>query len=107
MARGSRELALLLAEHEEMAEKAWMFAVGTLLLVGGGVAQAGLAIYQFAVQYVAPSTVLGVAQHVTTPDDTFDAADRALYDAKASGKDCVIAAPMQRGGPRGDARTRR
>ncbi|HEY8121945.1 MAG TPA: diguanylate cyclase [Myxococcota bacterium] len=33
---------------------------------------------------------IGIAQHATTPDATFDAADRALYEAKAAGKDCVI-----------------
>ncbi len=40
---------------------------------------------------------LGVALHSTTADDTFDAADRALYEAKGAGKDCVIAAsPLDR-----------
>lgn len=35
---------------------------------------------------------LGVALFENSPDATFDAADRALYEAKASGKDCVISA---------------
>jgi diguanylate cyclase (GGDEF)-like protein len=35
---------------------------------------------------------IGVAQHASTADETFDAADRALYDAKAAGKDCVMVA---------------
>jgi diguanylate cyclase (GGDEF)-like protein len=38
---------------------------------------------------------IGVAQHFTSSDETFDAADRALYDAKASGKDCVVVAPQR------------
>jgi diguanylate cyclase (GGDEF)-like protein len=37
---------------------------------------------------------IGVAEHATTVDETFDAADRALYEAKGAGKDCVIAAPL-------------
>jgi diguanylate cyclase (GGDEF)-like protein len=40
---------------------------------------------------------IGVALFVTTAGDTFDAADRALYEAKAAGKDCVVsAAPLNR-----------
>jgi diguanylate cyclase (GGDEF)-like protein len=40
---------------------------------------------------------IGVARHAVTADETFDAADRALYDAKAAGKDCVVAAtPLDR-----------
>ncbi len=40
---------------------------------------------------------IGVAEHSTTVDETFDAADRALYDAKGAGKDCVVsAAPLDR-----------
>jgi diguanylate cyclase (GGDEF)-like protein len=40
---------------------------------------------------------IGVAEHATTADETFDAADRALYDAKGAGKDCVVAAqPLAR-----------
>ncbi|MCP5071115.1 MAG: GGDEF domain-containing protein, partial [bacterium] len=35
---------------------------------------------------------LGVALFSNSPDETFNAADRALYDAKASGKDCVVSA---------------
>jgi diguanylate cyclase (GGDEF)-like protein len=38
---------------------------------------------------------IGVAEHIATADETFDAADRALYEAKAAGKDCVIAAPQR------------
>ena len=37
---------------------------------------------------------VGVAEHATTADETFDAADRALYEAKGAGKDCVIVAPL-------------
>lgn len=40
---------------------------------------------------------VGVALYSTTTDETFDAADRALYEAKAAGKDCVFtAAPLDR-----------
>lgn len=35
---------------------------------------------------------LGVALFTNSPAETFDAADRALYEAKASGKDCVVTA---------------
>jgi diguanylate cyclase (GGDEF)-like protein len=35
----------------------------------------------------------GVAQYRRSTSETFDAADRALYEAKAGGKDCVVAAP--------------
>jgi diguanylate cyclase (GGDEF)-like protein len=35
---------------------------------------------------------IGVAGFSNSTGDTFNRADRALYDAKASGKDCVIAA---------------
>jgi diguanylate cyclase (GGDEF)-like protein len=35
---------------------------------------------------------IGVALYDGGTSSTFDAADRALYDAKASGKDCVAAA---------------
>ncbi|MCP5059459.1 MAG: GGDEF domain-containing protein [bacterium] len=35
---------------------------------------------------------LGVALFENSPDATFNAADRALYEAKASGKDCVVTA---------------
>jgi diguanylate cyclase (GGDEF)-like protein len=38
---------------------------------------------------------IGVAEHAATPDETFDAADRALYEAKAAGKDCVTVAPVR------------
>ena len=34
----------------------------------------------------------GVAPYEDTTSDTFDAADRALYEAKGSGKDCVVPA---------------
>jgi diguanylate cyclase (GGDEF)-like protein len=37
---------------------------------------------------------IGVAEHATTAAETFDAADRALYEAKGAGKDCVIVAPV-------------
>jgi diguanylate cyclase (GGDEF)-like protein len=43
--------------------------------------------------HVRVTVSIGVAEHATTADDTFGAADRALYDAKAAGKDCVVAAP--------------
>jgi diguanylate cyclase (GGDEF)-like protein len=33
---------------------------------------------------------VGVAQHGGNPEATFQAADRALYEAKGSGKDCVM-----------------
>ncbi|MDH3686277.1 MAG: diguanylate cyclase [Myxococcales bacterium] len=33
---------------------------------------------------------VGVAEHGGNPEATFQAADRALYEAKGSGKDCVI-----------------
>jgi len=35
---------------------------------------------------------IGVAEHSTTADETFDSADRALYEAKGAGKDCVMVA---------------
>ena len=35
---------------------------------------------------------VGVAEHARTTSATFEAADRALYEAKATGKDCVMAA---------------
>jgi len=37
---------------------------------------------------------IGVAQHSASADDTFDSADRALYEAKGAGKDCVIVAQL-------------
>jgi diguanylate cyclase (GGDEF)-like protein len=37
---------------------------------------------------------IGVAEFVRSTRDTFDAADRALYDAKAAGKDCVVVASL-------------
>ncbi len=43
-------------------------------------------------EYVRVTVSIGVAQHATTADETFDSADRALYEAKGAGKDCVIAA---------------
>jgi diguanylate cyclase (GGDEF)-like protein len=46
---------------------------------------------------------VGVALYDGSPSSTFDAADRALYDAKAAGKDCVAAAGAPgHGRPRGD-----
>jgi diguanylate cyclase (GGDEF)-like protein len=45
---------------------------------------------------------IGVALYDGSPASTFDAADRALYDAKAAGKDCVAAA----GAPGNGARRR-
>jgi diguanylate cyclase (GGDEF)-like protein len=51
---------------------------------------------------------IGVAEHATTQGETFDAADRALYDAKGAGKDCVVAAPtLDRPAPPGTERRRR
>lgn len=51
---------------------------------------------------------IGVAEHATTQGETFDAADRALYEAKGAGKDCVVAAPaLQRAAPAGTERRRR
>ncbi len=35
---------------------------------------------------------IGVAEFARSTGDTFDEADRALYEAKAAGKDCVVAA---------------
>jgi diguanylate cyclase (GGDEF)-like protein len=50
---------------------------------------------------------IGVARHSVTADETFDAADRALYEAKGAGKDCVVAAaPLDRPVPL-DRRRRR
>jgi len=40
---------------------------------------------------------IGVALYDGSTISTFDAADRALYDAKAAGKDCVVAAGLERG----------
>jgi diguanylate cyclase (GGDEF)-like protein len=37
---------------------------------------------------------IGVAQFAVSTEATFNEADRALYEAKASGKDCVIAASL-------------
>ena len=37
---------------------------------------------------------IGVAEFVHSTGDTFKQADRALYDAKAAGKDCVVAASL-------------
>ncbi len=37
---------------------------------------------------------IGVAEFSQSTGDTFKAADRALYDAKAAGKNCVVAAPV-------------
>jgi diguanylate cyclase (GGDEF)-like protein len=37
---------------------------------------------------------IGVADFAESTGDTFNRADRALYDAKAAGKDCVVAAPV-------------
>jgi len=37
---------------------------------------------------------IGVAEFARSTGDTFNAADRALYDAKAAGKDCVVAASL-------------
>jgi diguanylate cyclase (GGDEF)-like protein len=37
---------------------------------------------------------IGVAEFARSTGDTFDEADRALYEAKAAGKDCVIAASL-------------
>ena len=50
---------------------------------------------------------IGVAEHSTTTDATFDAADRALYEAKGAGKDCVIAAPPLDRPPSAAGRKRR
>ena len=35
---------------------------------------------------------MGVAQYARATGETFNEADHALYDAKAAGKDCVVAA---------------
>jgi diguanylate cyclase (GGDEF)-like protein len=37
---------------------------------------------------------IGVAEFADSTEATFNQADRALYDAKASGKDCVVAASL-------------
>ena len=37
---------------------------------------------------------IGVAEFARSTGDTFNRADRALYDAKAAGKDCVVAASL-------------
>ena len=37
---------------------------------------------------------IGVAEFAHSTGDTFNRADRALYDAKAAGKDCVVAASL-------------
>ncbi len=42
---------------------------------------------------------IGVAEHLSTADETFNAADHALYEAKAAGKDCVVAASREPSGP--------
>ncbi|MGI9431261.1 MAG: sensor domain-containing diguanylate cyclase [Myxococcota bacterium] len=41
---------------------------------------------------------IGVAEHGGNPEATFQAADRALYEAKGSGKDCVMSGGRVRGG---------
>lgn len=38
---------------------------------------------------------MGVAQYAHSTGETFNAADHALYEAKAAGKDCVVAAPFR------------
>ncbi len=48
-------------------------------------------------EHVHVTVSIGVAEHARTADETFDAADRALYEAKAAGKDCVIAAQATQG----------
>jgi len=45
---------------------------------------------------------IGVALYDGSTTSTFDAADRALYDAKAAGKDCVMAASRSGSGGSGD-----
>jgi diguanylate cyclase (GGDEF)-like protein len=40
------------------------------------------------------SVSIGVAQFAESTEATFNEADRALYDAKAAGKDCVVAASL-------------
>jgi diguanylate cyclase (GGDEF)-like protein len=61
--------------------------------------RAALAQHSFTVpesgEPVRVTVSIGVAEHTTTPDETFDAADRALYEAKAAGKDCVTVAPLR------------
>jgi diguanylate cyclase (GGDEF)-like protein len=61
--------------------------------------RAALAQHSFALpesgEVVRVTVSIGVAEHAATPDETFDAADRALYEAKAAGKDCVLVAPAQ------------
>ena len=37
---------------------------------------------------------IGVTEFAESTGDTFNEADRALYDAKAAGKDCVVVAAL-------------
>ena len=72
--------------------------------------RAGLSEHSFELpdsdEHVRVTVSIGVAEHATTADETFDAADRALYEAKGAGKDCVITAPV-RGRPPPSERRRR
>ncbi len=49
---------------------------------------------------------IGVAEHASTANETFDAADRALYEAKGAGKDCVVAAQAHGHPPPSERRRR-
>jgi diguanylate cyclase (GGDEF)-like protein len=57
-------------------------------------------------QRVRVTVSVGVAEHAATADETFDAADRALYEAKGAGKDCVVAAQPQSHTPPSERRRR-
>ncbi|HEU4430055.1 MAG TPA: diguanylate cyclase [Myxococcota bacterium] len=97
---GGEEFALLLPQTEldgavALAEKIRVALAQHAFLLQNGERTVGLTVS------------IGVARHSVTADETFDAADRALYEAKAAGKDCVIAAtPLDRP-PQTERRRRR
>ncbi|MBW2244521.1 MAG: GGDEF domain-containing protein [Deltaproteobacteria bacterium] len=82
---GGEEFAMLLPEATlegavQLAEKLRFAVAAARFEVADGADPVGVTVS------------LGVALFAHSPDATFDAADRALYEAKASGKDCVITA---------------
>jgi len=90
---GGEEFAMLLPQTEldgavALAEKIRVALAGQQFALPDGERTVGLTVS------------IGVARHSVTADETFDAADRALYEAKGAGKDCVVAAaPLDRPPP--------
>jgi diguanylate cyclase (GGDEF)-like protein len=82
---GGEEFALLLPQT------ALDGAVALAEKIRAAIAEHTFALPDFSAS-VRVTVSVGVAQYANSTDETFDAADRALYDAKAAGKDCVIAA---------------